>query len=268
MRRAALAVVPLALATLAASPGRPAPKGAMSEAEKAFCAPEIEVVEKRRAIFQAQGLSPAEIAKKNEVDEQALAECRRHWVIEARSEQERKADALEAERRAGKNATDIERARVLQEIRMERLASRRPSELTSAERAELASGLQAETAETRAALDAAHARDPAFMRQVHSALVCYHGGRRRTLQAEIDAEGARIAQGEGDRTRFYALQSELTRSDEVLARATEAGGDGLAPCSDARVAAVARCLGLRFEGAKPDAACDGDEVQQYVRLVK
>ncbi len=242
----------------------------LTDEEQAFCASEIEVLEKRRKIFEAQKLSPAEIAKKNQIAEQSLAECRARLRSEARRAGEHAEDERELQRRAGENATENERAKIWAEIRRDRLIVKNAADLTPAERAELAAGLQDEAAETHQTLDTVHSRSPVFMRQVHSALACYHGDRKEELTAGIDEETAHLKLGSGDRQRLYVLRNELKQSEEVLARAKEAARGyvgGLIRCNDQRTAILARCLAIRFEGKPYEPACDAEEIQQYIRFI-
>jgi hypothetical protein len=249
-----------------------APAGApLSAEEKAFCENEIQVVERRARIFQAQGLSPREAARKNEAEVRALEECRARLREQERREREQREDMEEVGRRAGPNATERERERAWREIRRERLASKDPARLDAAERAELAAGTQEEVATTHAALDTAHARDPAFMRAVHSALACYHTDRKAELEEQIASEEALVKLGTGDRQKLYALRAALRQSDEILSRTREAArglSGGLERCANRTVAVVAHCLALRFQGGEAEAACEAEEIQQYVRFVR
>jgi hypothetical protein len=243
----------------------------LSAEEKAYCEEEIQVVERRARIFQEQGLPPREAARRNEREVRVLEECRVRFHEEARKARERKDDLEELARRAGPDATEKERDRAWREIRRERLASKDPARLDADERAELAAGTPEELAATHAALDAAHARDPAFLRAVHSALACYHRDCKEELEAQISSEEALLKLGGGDRQKLYALRSAVHESDEVLARAGEAARGlpgGLERCTNATVAVVAHCLAIRFRGGAGEAACDAEEIQQYVRFVK
>jgi hypothetical protein len=241
----------------------------MTPEEEAFCAEELEMVERREDLFQKQGLPPSEIARRNDMQLKTLAECRERYRAQQRRAREQKEDVAEVERRAGPNATEKERDRVFKEIRRERLASRPTSQLTAEERAELAAGMQDELATTHAALDTAHSRDPAFMRIVHSAVSCYHGDRKEELEDQISSEQALLKLGNGDKNRLYALRSELRQNEEVLARSREANaGRPLERCSSPSVALVAHCLGVRLQAGRTEAMCESEEVQQYIRFVK
>lgn len=248
-----------------------APADGMSEDEQAFCASERGVVERRRKIFEAEQLSPADIARRNEPQLAALRECRERFQAERRSAAEQKQDLEEAARRAGPNATELERNRIWREVRRERLASKPRSSLTAEERAELASGTGEELAETHRALDDAHRRSPQFMRVVYSAVACYHGERRAQLAEAIASEERMLTLGTGDRHKVYALRSELRQADEVLAGNAEAARSlptGLESCSNRTVAVVAHCLGTRLSGARAEPGCDSEEIEQYVRFVR
>jgi hypothetical protein len=249
---------------------QPADAGLSAE-EKVFCASELEVVEKRTRLFQAQGLTPAELDRRNAGPRENLADCRRRFRIEQRRTSEEQEDLAEVDRRAGANATELERERAWRQIRRERLAGKSPASLSPEEKAELQAGVQEELAATHETLDTAHARDAFFMRQVHSALACYHGDRRKHLTVELSHEDSLVKVGTGDRTRLYALRAELKQSEEVLARSREAArgfSDGLARCSEPQTAVLAHCLGVRLEGKNDEPACESEQIQQYLRFIK
>jgi hypothetical protein len=267
------AVLALAL-TLGAvpAPAKPPAHGdGVSPEEKAFCASELEVIERRTSVFEAQGLKPAEIDRRNDGPRQNLADCHRRFVADQRRLADEQEDLAEMDRRAGANATELERERIWRQLRRERLASKSPAALTPEEKAELQAGVADELAASHDALDTAHARDPFFMRQVHSALACYHGRRRDELRAELGHEDTLVKVGGGDRTRLYALRAELKQSEDVLARSREAARglpDGLARCTEPQTAVLAHCLEVRFEEKPAEPACDSEEIQQYVRFIK
>ncbi len=269
----------LALALAAAGPAAraapaaraPAAAAPLSDDERAFCASELGVVERRAHLFAEQGLAEAEIARRNASQLQALADCRRRFTGEQRRLAEEREDLEELDRRAGPTATELERERAWRQIRRERLASRNPASLTPEERAELQAGLGEEVAATHQTLDSAHARDRTFMRQVHSALSCYHGERKAELRESISHEESLVKLGTGDKTRLYALRSQLRESEDVLARSREAAKgypDGLARCTEPQTAVLAHCLGIRFEAKQAEPACESEEIQQYIRFIK
>ena len=264
----------LLLLTLSlAAPRQPAAVGEAEPPaeEKAFCENELEVLERRSRIFVAQGLSPKEVARRNEGETRALEECRARFRAQQRRKIEEKQDLEELGRRAGPDATEKERERAWREIRRERLASKVPASLSTEERAELAAGMQEELAATHATLDSAHARDPAFMRTVHSALACYHGDRKDELEEQINSEQALLKLGTGDRQKLYKLRSALRQSQEVLSRTREAARGypgGLERCATSSIAIVAHCLAVRSQGRRAEPACEAEEIQQYVRFVK
>ncbi len=273
MRRKAVLVpaVAAAVVTLGVSPAALATSGVpkLSEDEATFCADELDVVGRRARLFEAEGLSAAEIARRNDVQLQSLDECRDRYRARRRSALEQKQDLEEVQRRVGPDATKKEREEAWREIRRERLASRPASQLTKEERAELAAGTQDEVAATHAALDASHARDPSFMRIVHSALACYHGDRKAELETRIASEEAMLKLGTGDRQQLYALRSDLRRSEEVLAGTREASaGRTLERCAAPTVALVTHCMGVWLQGKPAEAMCESEEVQQYVRFVR
>lgn len=269
MRRSVL------LATLlltAPRPGTAAPAGdAMSEEETAYCASEVEVLEKRRKVFEGQGLAAGEVARKNEGQLRSLRECRERFRAEARRALEQKQDLEEVTRRAGPNATELERDRVWREVRRERLGSKSPASLSAEEKAELAAGMGDELQATHRALDDAHQRDPQFMRVVYSAIACYHGERRTSLKEAIASEERMLKLGAGQRQKLYGLRSELRQSEEVLARNAEAVRalpNGVERCTSPAVAVVTHCLAVRLGGSRVEPACESEEIQQYVRFVK
>jgi hypothetical protein len=247
---------------------QPAP---LTDLEKEACASELDVLEKRSKFFQAQGLSTAEVGRRNELAQATLDECLAGHRVRRAAELEKLTDMKELDRRVGPEASDAVRAEAWKQIRRERLAGKPRSKLTAEEKAELAAGATAEVAETHATLDTHHARDPAFMRMVHSALACYHGVRRDRLGDQLAAEQARIKKGDGDRQKVYALQSQLKQSNDVLARSRDAARQwkaGLRKCTEEQVAILTRCLAVQFEDRPPEPACDSEEIQQYVRFIK
>jgi hypothetical protein len=276
MNRFASVVSTLAAALLAAAAPRVA--GAADDAaaarqaeENAACADDIRMVENRRKLFAAQGLSPAEISGKNAQAEAAVAECRAKFRREKQSEIDFAADEAEALARAGAKATPEQKMRAWKEVRRERLATKRASELTPDERAELAAGEGDEMKATHKAMDQAHANDPSFMRIAHSALSCYHGQRKARLDGQIQEEESLLKLGTGDRQRYYTLVSDRKNSEGVLEQIAAAAArypGGLARCEDRQIAVLAHCISIRFEGAKRQASCDAEEIQQYLRLVK
>lgn len=269
MRRVVVAAA--VLATSAAAPVVAAKAPQLSEAERAFCEAEVDVVERRERVFSAQGLSPEDVDRRNDAQLRELSACRERFRRENRRAMEEKEDLAETARRAGPHATELEREKVMKEVRLERLASKSSSSLTPEEKAELAAGMAQELATTSAARDAARARDPAFMRIVHSALACYHGPRRDDLRDAISSEQAMLKLGSGDKQRLYGLKSQLRESETIYARSAEAGREfpgGLERCTSAEVAFVAHCFGLRAEGRPSEPACESDEIQQYIRLLR
>ena len=259
-----------ALAQSRPAAGRADPR-TMGAEERDACAADLEVLEKRSRLFEQQGLKPPEIARRNETAQLGLDECVRAWRRRRVAEKERLADLAELERRAGPDATEAQRDEAWAAIRRERLSGKPPAQLTAEERAELKAGTKAELAETHATLDTVHARDPAFMRTVHSALACYHGVRRDRIREDLAHEQSLVKLGQGDKNRVYSLQSELRQSDDVLIRSREAAKgfkDGLGRCTEERVAILAHCLAIRFEDRAHEPACDSEEIQQYIRFIK
>jgi len=255
----------------AAEPRKPGTAATLSADERQACAADLEVLAKRTKLFEAQGLARAEITRRNEGAQVALEECLRVHKLEVVAARERADDVAELDRRTKPTTTDEQRAELWNQIRRERLSAKPESKLTAEERAELAAGNRAELAETHATLDSAHARDPAFMRVVQSALACYHGVRHDRLREALRHEESLLKLGEGDRQKVYSLQSDLHVTDEVLARSREAAKgfrDGLGRCTEEQVAVLAHCLGVRQEEGRSEPACEAEEIQQYVRLIK
>lgn len=268
-----LALTVAAAATLpaqAADAGARAPRQLTAE-ERGACAAEVQVLEKRVQLFEGQGLPPAEVRRRNEGPQAALDECARVFRLARAAERAREADLAELDRRAGPDASDEVRSEIWTQLRLERLSAKPVSELTDEERAELRAGSKAELAETHATLDTVHARDPVFMRMVHSALACYHGVRRDRVKDDLRHEEALLKLGKGTRQRAYALKSELRQSEDVLSRAREAAKGyrtGLGKCTEEKVAVLAHCLAIRFDGQEQEPACESEEIQQYIRFIK
>lgn len=273
-------VLALTAAVAAASPGSPAraaaadrkaAAAALDPLEREACAGELDVLEKRVRLFEGQGLPRPEILKRNESSQAALDECVRTFRNNRAAQKAREADLVELERRAGPNASDEVRSQIWTQLRLERLSAKPASELTDEERAELRAGNQAELAETHATLDTVHARDPVFMRMVHSSLACYHGVRRDRLKDDLRREEALVKAGKGERQRVYALKADLRQSEDVLSRSRDAARgykDGLGRCTEEKVAVLAHCLAIRFEGQRQEPACESEEIQQYIRFIK
>lgn len=254
------------------APAVAAESAAAREAEEnAYCADELKMVENRRRLFASQGLPPFVIKQKNAAAEEAVAECRAKFRREKQSELDFAEDEAEAIARAGPKATAEQRIKAWKEVRRERLASKRVADLSPEERAELAAGEGDEMSATHKAMDLAHANDPYFMRISHSALACYHGQRRDRLTGQIREEESLLKLGTGDRQRFYTLTSDRKLSDEVLKQVNAAAArysGGLVRCDDRQVAVLAHCLALRLESPRRQPACEAEEIQQYLRLVK
>jgi hypothetical protein len=264
MRRTAL-LVSLVLAAPAAAEAPPEPVPAPAEATP--CSNELEMLARRRKIFEAEGLVEEEVQRRNAPQLRALVECRERLRAKRREGDE----AEEIARRAGPNATEKERAAARREVRLERLAGKNPSSLTREERAELAEGMKEEMAATHAALDRAHARDRGFMRIVHSALACYHVDRKEALENQIASEEALVKFGTGDKRALYTLQGELRHSEQIIARSREFGRGqaiGLEPCRSSSVPLLVHCIGVQHEGKPALAACETEDVQQYLRFAK
>lgn len=278
MSRFAFAVCTSIAALMALAPPQRAAAGVAEDAaaarkaeEDAYCADDLRMVENRRKLFKASGLSNAEISAKNAQAEAAVADCRKKFRREKQSEEDFAADEQEAIARAGPKATAEQRIKAWKEVRRERLASKRASELTAEERSELAAGEGDEIKATHKAMDVAHANDPAFMRISHSALACFHGQRRQRLAGLVKEEENLLTLGTGDRQRFYTLQSDLKTSDEVMKQVNAAAArypGGLIRCEDRQIAVLAHCYGLRFDGTRRQQQCEAEEIQQYLRLVK
>jgi hypothetical protein len=276
MRKHLVLALTAALAAAPSARAAPAPKGSapprgLGAEEREACAGELDVLEKRVKLFEGQGLAKAEIQKRNEAPQAALDECLRSFRLGRNAQRAREADLAELERRVGPNASDEVRSEIWTQLRLERLSAKPRSELTAEEQEELRAGSSADLAETQALLDKVHAKDPVFMRVVHSSLACYHGVRHDRLKDEMRHEEALLKLGQGDKQRSYALKAELRTTDEVLARSREAAKGypgGLARCTEEKVAILAHCLAIRFDGKQQEPACESEEIQQYIRFIK
>ncbi|HET9597759.1 MAG TPA: hypothetical protein VFP65_19375, partial [Anaeromyxobacteraceae bacterium] len=112
-------------------------------------------------------------------------------------------------------------------------------------------------------------RDVRFRRPALSAQVCLAERDLARLRQEQDAEN-RLAGVGGDRNRVYFLRGEIHRLEEVAGEARGALGraGGPLPCSEPRVAEVARCLDLGPERARADEGCADEEIDALVRSVR
>jgi hypothetical protein len=239
--------------------------------EATFCADELDTLERRRRLFEREGLPEDEVQRQNASQLRALLDCRERLRAKRREADEAAQDADEVARRAGRNPTEAALAAARRQVRLERLASKRASSLTKEERAELAEGTKAEMAATHAALDRAHARDRDFMRTVHSAIACYEAGRKEALENQLASEETLVKLGSGDKNALYTLRGELRHADDALARSRDFGRAhplGLEPCDSASVALLAHCIGVQNEGKPAFAACEPEDVQQYLRFAK
>jgi hypothetical protein len=227
----------LAAAFLAAPGGvRPAPPAAgvpaLTEEEKEECSGEIRMVENRRRLFTAQGLSEPEQRRRNVQAEAALTDC-----VRAYRERKRR-DAVEppgARHAAGPE--DVER----------------------------------QGRERRAKLDAARARDPRYMRPALSGLVCQLSDARERALAGIDEESRFEKLGsEPDRQRLYRLQGDVRRAETALANARRdvVAFGGPMRCGEGVVPVLAHCIAAASGDEARDSGCGAEEVQQYLRLLK
>src|SRR5512139_108615 len=207
--RGTAVLLSLLLTATAGAQATPEPAPAPQEQP---CADELDTLARRRRLFEREGLSDDEVQRRNGPQIRALMDCREQLRARRRDAEDAARDAQEIARRAGPNPTEKELAEARRAVRLERLAGKSPSSLTKEERAELAEGMKAEMAATHAALDRAHARDRGFMRIVHSALACYHGGRKESLENQIASEETLLKVGSGDKRALYALQDELRNS--------------------------------------------------------
>lgn len=268
MRGIAL-LLPLVLAEPASAQAPESP--AAPETEATFCADELDTLERRRRLFEREGLPEEEVQRRNASQLRAVMECRLRLRARRQEAEDARREVEDIARRAGPNATEKERAAARREVRLERLSSKDPASLTREERAELAEGMKAEMAATHAALDRAHARDRGFMRIVHSALACYHRDHKEALENQIASEEALLKLGSGDKLALYALQSELRHTEEILERSREVGRNhalGLEPCGAASIALLTHCIGVQHESKPAVALCEGEAVQQYLRFAK
>jgi len=103
----------------------------LSPVEEAACAGEIRVVERRRQLFRAQGLTEDETAERNAAAERQLALC-------VRLQREERALLAEVDRQTPPRANEQVRAAVAQRLRLERARARPEEERTEEDRRLLA----------------------------------------------------------------------------------------------------------------------------------
>jgi hypothetical protein len=262
----------LLVATLAALALPPPARGGvaedlgLSEAEAVFCESEVSVIENRLRIFRAQGLSPAEQKRRNAEPQARLQECRARFRDLRRGDAEDEEVRAEVERRMPPSGGEVQRARIEREVRLERARARPPGALRPEERRLLA---EEAATEAKARGEAERRRDPRFRRPALSAQLCRAQRELARLRQEQEAE-ARLAGVGADRNRAYYLRSEVHRVEEVAAdaRGALAPIGGPLPCSEPRVAEVARCLDLGPERARADEGCADDEIAALVQSVR
>lgn len=266
--RTALSLIALASALLPGAVVAVAASGAEAPPpsdEAGFCQLEIGALEQRARLFRSQGLSQAEVKRRNAPFEQHLADCRARWREELRARDEEQRIAQEIARRAGADANEVQRAQASRQVRLEHARRKRAEERTPAERT-----LLAEAAAEESSLRAAEtqARDPMLRRRLLSALHCAHVRRRDRWRAELAEEERLSSMGGGDRQRLYFLRAELKRDEEVVAENAPglAALGGPLSCSDAHVAPVAHCIEMQTAG-REEAACAADSMQAVLRLL-
>lgn len=234
MRTPGVAIAALAVlgATALAADELPPSARSLSTAERQACAEEIRVLQNRRRLFAGQSLSEAELRQRNAAAEEALAEC----VQAARERQRRDPD------------------RPLNP--KEKLT---PEEAAKRER------------ERKQRLDEAHRRDPRFMRELLSSVICYQRQKKDRAEAGIDEENrfARLGR-EPDKQALYRYQSDLSRASKSLSMARkEVAEYGAAlSCEEENVAVLAHCLAVQEGETARDQGCQAEEIQQYLRLLK
>jgi hypothetical protein len=238
----------------------------LSEAEAVFCESEVSVIENRLRVFRAQGLSPAEQKRRNAEPQARLQECRVRFRDLRRADAEDEEVRAEVERRMPPSGGEVQRARIEREVRLERARAKPAGALRPEERRLLTEEAAAD-ARAREAIE--RRRDLRFRRPALSAQLCLAERDLARLRQEQQAED-RLAGVGGDRNRIYFLRGEMRRLDEVAGEARGALGraGGPLPCSEPRVAEVARCLDLGPERARADEGCADEEIDALVRSVR
>jgi hypothetical protein len=210
----------------------PPSAGSLSAAERRACADEIRVLQNRRKLFAGQNLPEAELKRRNAAAEEALADC----VRELRERRRRDPD-LPANPR-------------------EKLS---PEEAAKRER------------ERRQRLDESHRRDPRFMRELLSSVICYQRQKRERAEAGIEEENrfARLGR-EPDKMALYRYQADLSQASRSLAMARKEIAEYGAPlpCEEEKLAVLAHCLSAQEGDTERDPGCLAEEIQQYLRLLK
>ncbi len=234
MRTSGVAIATLAMlgATALAADELPPSARSLAPPEREACADEIRVLQNRRRLFAGQNLSETELRRRNAAAEGALAECVRQFR-EGRS------------RRPDRPANPGEKLS--------------PEEASKREQ------------ERRQRLDEAHRRDPRFMRELLSAVICYQRQKKERAETGVDEENrfARLG-GEPDRLKLYRYQSDLSRASRSLgiARKEIAEYGAPLPCQEEKLAVLAHCLAVQDGEAQRDEGCFAEEVRQYLRLLR
>jgi hypothetical protein len=238
----------------------------LSEAEAVFCESEVRVIENRLRVFRAQGLSPAEQKRRNAEPQARLQECRARFRDLRRSDAEDEEVRAEVERRMPPSGSEVQRARIEREVRLERARAKPPAALRPEERRLLAEEAAAQ-ARAREAIE--RRRDARFRRPALSAQLCQAERDLGRLRKEQEAE-TRLAGVGGDRNRLYFLRGEIHRLEEVASdtRAALGRAGGPLPCSEPRVAEVARCLDLGPESARSDEGCADEQIEALLQSLR
>jgi len=234
VRTPGVAIAALAMlgATALAADDLPPSARSLAPPEREACAGEIRVLQNRRRLFAGQNLPEAELRRRNAAAEEALAECVQQFQERRRREPDRPAG---------------------------------PKEKVSPEEA------RKRDEERRRRLDEGHRRDPRFMREVLSAVICYQRQKKERAENGIDEENrfARLGR-EPDKLALYRYQSDVSRASRSLsiARKEMAEYGQPLPCEDENIAVVAHCLAVQDGETERDEGCFAEEIQQYLRLLK
>jgi len=234
VRTPGVAVAALAMlgATALAADELPPSARSLTPPEREACAGEIRVLQNRRRLFAGQNLPEGELRRRNAAAEQALAECVQQFQERRRRDPDHPAN---------------------------------PREKISPEEA------RQRSQERRLRLDEAHRRDPRFMREVLSAVICYQRQKKERAENGIDEENrfARLGR-EPDKLALYRHQSDLSRASRSLGIARKEIAEYGQPlsCDDEKIAVVAHCLAVQDGDAQRDEGCFAEEIQQYLRLLK
>lgn len=169
----------------------------------------------------------------------------------------------EAELRRRNAAAEQSLAECVQEFREADLLAKTGAKPTPEEVAE-------RQQERRQRLDEAHRRDPRFMRELLSSVICFQREKKERAESGIEEENrlARLG-GEPDKLALYRYQADLSQASRSLAMARREIAEYGAPLScEEKVAVLAHCLAAKEGDVERDQGCLVEEIQQYLRLLK